>query len=61
MLTKKKKRKKKLNNLKVEIKLYSVGMLGLQPGDSISGDSQRADSKEAGEDQAMYTHIYSKE
>ena len=57
MLTKK---EKKRATWKLRVKLYSVGMLGLQPEDSISGDPQRADLKEAGEDQAIYTHICSK-
>ena len=36
-----------------------MGMLGLRPGDSISGDPKRADFEEAGEGPG-YIQVYSK-
>lgn len=39
---------------KLGVRIYPVGMLGLSPGDSVSGYPGKADSEEAGRSQAIY-------
>ena len=41
---------KNIHNLQVESRFYLVALLGLELGDSSSGDPERADSKEVGEE-----------
>lgn len=50
---------KNIHNLQVESRFYSVAMLGLELGDSISGDPERADSKNVGEEPG-YIQVCSK-